>query len=101
MNEKMERMLEKMVDDFNKYSELVALRYIRREESKYAERLLQRSIGRRECIEEYMKGLADLMGVKLKYGHGFEVYGRGEEWEQEIKYRTVEVVKEGKQYESI
>lgn len=90
MNVTMERMLAKMVDDFNRYSKSVALSYA--EENKEA---LNWSLGRMGCVEEYMNELARVMGVKLKYGHGFEVHRRGEKWEKELKYRTVEIVKEG------
>lgn len=91
MNEKMERMLAKMVDDFNRYSKLVTSGY---------EQSFQWCMGNMNSIEEYMVELAGLMGVELKYGWDFEVYGRGE-GRYDIKYRTVEIVKEGKQRERI
>lgn len=91
MNEKMELLLEQMVDDFNLYSKSVAWSCAEGEESRF----LQWSLGKISGVEEYMVVLARLMGVKLKYGWGFEVYGRGEKWEQELRYRTVEIVKEG------
>ena len=94
MNEKMELLLEKMVDDFNEYSELVALSYA---EDKEDEEL--RYMGKMDCIEEYLLDLANLMGVKLKYKFDVHVYGRGEKLERKLKYRTVEIVKEGKQRE--
>lgn len=90
MNEKMERMLERMVDNFNFYSRTVAWSC-----AEDKEELRQWYLGKMNCIEEYMEELAKVMGVKLKYGWGFEVYGRGEKWEQELRYRTVEIVKEG------
>ena len=90
MNEKMERMLERMVDNFNLYSRSVAWGC-----AEDKEELRQWYLGKMNCIEEYMEELAKVMGVKLKYGHGFEVYRRGEKWEKELKYRTVEIVKEG------
>lgn len=91
MNEKMERMLAKMVDDFNCYSKSVAWSCAEGEESRF----LQWSLGKISGVEEYMVVLARLMGVKLKYGWDFGVYGRGQAWEQEFKHRTVEIVKEG------
>lgn len=92
MNEKMELLLEQMVDDFNLYSKSVALSCAEDKEDK---EFLNWNLGRMGCVEEYMNELARVMGVKLKYGHGFEVYRREENREQEIQYRTVEIVKEG------
>ncbi len=99
MNEKMERMLEQLVKEFNELSEWVVWGYEQKERGRCDEGLFQRTIGMKLCVEGFMKDLADLMGIKLKYGWDFEVYGRGEKWEQEFKYRTVEIVKEGKQRE--
>ncbi len=90
MKEYIELMLKQMADDFNRYSKSVALSYA--EENK---EVLNWNLGRMGCVEEYMNELARLMDVKLKYGYGFEVYEREEKREQEIKYRTVEIVKEG------
>lgn len=92
MNEKMERMLEQMVDDFNLYSKSVALSCAEDKENK---EFLQWNLGNMNSIEEYMVELARLIGVELKYGYDFEVYEREENREQEIQYRTVEIVKEG------
>ncbi|PNH18653.1 hypothetical protein B6K86_08635 [Lachnospiraceae bacterium] len=96
MNEKMELLLEQMVDDFNHYSRSVALS---RADDK-DEGTLQWNRGSLDRVEDYMEGLAHLMGVKLKYKFDVHVYGRGEKWEQELKYGTVEIVKEGKQVEA-
>lgn len=90
MNENIELMLKQMADDFNRYSRSFALSYA--EENK---EVLNWNLGRMGCVEEYMNELARVMGVKLKYGHGFEVHRRGQVWEKELKYRTVEIVKEG------
>ena len=96
MNDKMERMLEQMleqmVDDCNRYSKSAILSCAEDKENK---EFLQWTLGKMNCVEEYMVELAKVMGVKLKYGHGFEVYRRGQKWEKELKYRTVEIVKEG------
>lgn len=89
MNEKMELLLEQMVDDFNRYSRSFALSCAEDKE------FLQWNLGNMNSIGEYMVELARLVDVKLKYGYGFEVYERWEKREQEIKYRTVEIVKEG------
>lgn len=97
MNEKMELLLEQMVDDFNHYSRSVALI---RAENKEDEGTLQWNRGSLDRVEDYMEGLANLMGVKLKYKFDVHVYGRGQKWEQELKYGTVEIVKEGKQVEA-
>ena len=89
MNKYIESMLKQMVDDFNHYSRSVALSHA--EENK---EVLNWNLGRMGCVEEYMNELARVMGVELKYGWDFEVYGRGE-GRYDIKYRTVEIVKEG------
>ncbi len=92
MNENIELMLKQMADDFNRHSRSFALNY---EEGKEDEGFLQWNLGNMNSIEEYMVELARLMGVELKYGWDFEVYGLGEKWERKIKYRAVEIVKEG------
>ena len=92
MNVTMEWMLEKMVDDFNCYSKSVAWSCAEGEESRD---FLQWNLGKISGVEEYMVVLARLMGVKLDYKYGVCVFGRGEKWEKELKYRTVEIVKEG------
>ena len=90
MNEKMELLLKQMVDDFNRYSRSVALS---RAEDKEDEGTIQRTIGMKICTEGFMRDLANLMGVRLKYKFDVHVYRRGEKWEQELKYGTVEIVK--------
>lgn len=44
-------------------------------------------------IEEYMKGLADVMGVKLEYEYGVHSFGL-DDWKRNLEYRTVQIVKE-------
>lgn len=92
MNKYIESMLKKMVDDFNRYSKTAILSCAEDKEDK---EFLQWNLGKMNCLEEYLVEFAKMMGVELKYGWDFEVYGRGEKWEQELKYRTVEIVKEG------
>lgn len=93
-------LLEQMIDDFNRYSKLVTFRYAQSKEAKCGERVFQWNLGKMSCIEEYMEELAKVMGVKLKYKFDVHVYGRGQKWEQELNYRAVEIVKEGKQVEA-
>ena len=97
MNETMEWMLKQMVDDFNCYSKTAILSCAEGEKSRD---FLQWTLGEMNCVEEYMVELAKVMGVKLDYKYGVCVFGRGEKWEKELKYRTVEIVKEGKQVEA-
>lgn len=94
MNENIELMLKQMADDFNRYSRSFALSCAEDKE------FLQWNLGNMNSIGEYMVELARLIGVELKYGYDFEVYEREENREQEIKYRTVEIVQEGKQVEA-
>ena len=44
-------------------------------------------------IEEYMKGLADVMGAKLEYECGVHSFGF-DDWKRNLEYRTVRIVKE-------
>lgn len=92
MNKYIESILKQTADDFNRCSKSVALSCAEDKEDK---EFLQRNLGKMNCLEEYLVEFAKMMGVELKYGWDFEVYGRGEKREQEIKYRTVEIVKEG------
>lgn len=89
----MKAMLEKLVKDFNDYSELVALNYAKKKEGKCDEGTLQWNRGNMNRIEEYMKGLADVMGVKLEYECGVHSFGF-DDWKRNLEYRTVRIVKE-------
>lgn len=93
MNVTMKAMLEKLVEDFNNYSELVALNYAQKKEGKCDEGTLQWNRGNMNRIEEYMKGLADVMGVKLEYECGVHSFGF-DDWKRNLEYRTVQIVKE-------
>lgn len=94
MNEKMKLMLEKLVDDYNNYSELVALNYAKKKEGKFDEGTLQWNRGSKNRIEEYMLELADVMGVELEYKCGVHSFGF-DDWKRNLEYRTVHIVKEG------
>lgn len=48
--------------------------------------------GNMNRIEEYMKGLADVMGVKLEYECGVHSFGF-DDWKRNLEYRTVQIVK--------
>lgn len=84
MNVTMKAMLEKLVEDFNNYSELVALNYAQKKEGKCDEGTLQWNRGNMNRIEEYMKGLADVMGVKLEYEYGVHSFGF-DDWKRNLK----------------
>ena len=73
-------LLEQLIDDFNEYSnKLVTLGCAQSKDEK----VFQWYSGNMNCIEEYMKELANLMGVKLIY------------IVHDIKYRTVKIGEEG------
>ena len=95
MNKYIESILKQTADDFNRCSKSVALSCAEDKEDKEDKEFLQWNLGKMNCLEEYLVEFAKMMGVELKYGWDFEVYGRGEKWEKELKYRTVEIVKEG------
>lgn len=75
-------LLEQLIDDFNEYSKWVTLGCAQSKDGN-GEKIFQWYSGNMNCIEEYMEGLANLMGVKLIY------------ISHDIRYRTVEIVKEG------
>lgn len=92
-NVTMKAILEKLVDDFNNYSELVALNYAQMEEGRCAEEMLQWNRGIMNCIEEYMTELANVMGVKLEYEYGVHSFGF-DDWKRYLEYRTARIGKE-------
>ena len=83
-------LIAKLAEDFNNYSELVALNYAKIKEGKCDESTLQWNRGSLNKIEEHLKLLADAFGVKLyfrcdKHSFGFD------DWKRELEYRTVMV----------
>ena len=81
--------LEKLMGEFNDYSELVALNY----QQKAEEGILQWNRGHLYCVEEMLKEFAELNGVNLVFTCGTHPF-----LERELEYRTVHIEGENTQY---
>lgn len=81
--------LEKLMADFNDYSELVALNY----QQKAEEGILQWNRGHLNCVEEMLKEFAELNGVNLVFTCGTHPF-----LDKELEYRTVHIEGENTQY---
>lgn len=81
--------LEKLMADFNDYSELVALNY----QQKAEEGILQWNRGHLYCVEEMLKEFAELNGVNLLFTCGTHPF-----LERELEYRTVHLEGEDTNY---
>ena len=81
--------LEKLMANFNDYSELVALNY----QQKAEEGILQWNRGHLYCVEEMMKEFAELNGVNLVFTCGTHPF-----LDKELEYRTVHIEGENTQY---
>lgn len=90
-NKYLEEMLHKMVDDFNSYSELVALNYEKKREGKCDESTLQWNRGCLNKIEEYLKEFAAALDVGLKFDCGEHTFGY-DDWKRQLEYRTVTIL---------
>lgn len=81
--------LEKLMAEFNDYSELVALNY----QQKAEEGTLQWNRGHLYCVEEMLKEFAELNGVNLVFTCGTHPF-----LDKELEYRTVHIEGENTQY---
>lgn len=93
MNVTMRAMLNKLVEDYNNYSELVALNYAKKKEGKCEDGILEWNRGNLNRIEEYMTELASAMGVKIEYEFGVHSFG-ADDWKRALEYTTVQIVRE-------
>ena len=84
--------LEKLMADFNDYSELVALNY----QQKAEEGILQWNRGHLYCVEEMLKEFAELNEVNLVFTCGTHPF-----LERELEYQTVHIEGENTQYHRI
>lgn len=86
--------LEKLMADFNDYSELVALNHDQRKENpKFDEGTLQWNRGHLYCVDELLKDFADSCGVKLVFTYGTHPF-----LERQLNYRTVHLEGEDTTY---
>ena len=81
--------LEKLMSEFNDYSELVALN----DQQKAGEGILQWNRGHLYCVEEMLKEFAELNGVNLVFTCGTHPF-----LEEELEYRTVNLGGEDTRY---
>ena len=81
--------LEKLMGEFNGYSELVALNY----KQKAEEGLTQWNRGHLYCVEEMLKEFAELNEVNLVFICGTHPF-----LDKELEYRTVHIEGENTQY---
>lgn len=88
----MKRLIMRLVEDFNEYSEIVALNYAKMEEGKCNEGTLQWNRGSLSKIEEYLKIFAaDTNGVNLKFEFKEHTFGY-DDWKRQLEYRTVRII---------
>ncbi len=87
----MKEMIQKFVKDFNSYSELVALNYEKKMEGTCDEAILQWNRGNLHCIEEYLKTMAESMGIELVWEYGEHTFSCGDR-ERKLNYRTVHLL---------
>ncbi len=86
----MKDLILKLVDDFNTYSELVALNYSKQKEGKCDEGTLQWNRGSLNRIEEYLEEMAKEMGVELVWECKEHTFGY-DDWKRQLTYRTVRI----------
>lgn len=81
--------LEKLMSEFNGYSELVALNYYREHDKE----TLEWNRGHLHYVEEMLKEFAELNGVNLVFTCGTHPF-----LEEELEYRTVNLEGEDTRY---
>jgi len=83
-------MIGKLVEEFNGYSELVALNYAQIKEGKCDDGTLQWNRGSLNKIEEHLRMFAEMCGVKLYWDCREHIFGF-DDWQRVLTYRTVRV----------
>ena len=81
-------VVNKLVKDFNDYSELVALNYSKMKEGKCDDSLLQWNRGHLSQIEEYLKEIANSLEITLNWECKEHTFGY-DDWKRILIYRTV------------
>lgn len=81
-------MLQKLMEDYNSYSELVALNYEQKREGNCNEGTLQWNRGHLHYIEDYLKALAEAMNLNLVMVCEEHTFSCGD-YERKLTYRTV------------
>ena len=89
-------ILSKLVDDYNNYSELVALNYQQGKEkrgsdySEHTDGTLQWNRGHLDRIQDYMEELASLTETPLVWEYGEHDFG-ADDWKRKLSYKTVKI----------
>ncbi len=83
-------IVKKLVEDYNSYSELVALNYAKIKEGKCDDGTLQWNRGHLYQIESYLKELATMLQITLYWECGDHSFGY-DDWKRVLNYRTVRV----------
>ena len=89
ISKKTQAFLDKLMGEFNSYSELVALNYYRGHDKE----TLEWNRGHLHCVEEMLKEFAELNGVNLVFTCGTHPF-----LEEELEYRTVNLEGEDTRY---
>lgn len=86
----MKNILMRLVEDFNEYSELVALNRSKMKEGKCDDSTLQWNRGHLDRIEVYLNDAADSVGVTLNWECKEYTFGY-DDWKRVLTYRTVNI----------
>ncbi len=86
----MDKIISRLVKDFNNYSELVALNYSQMKEGKCEEHTLEWNRAYLCCIEGYLKELAGKEGIRLKWECKEHTFGY-DDWQRQLEYKTVRI----------
>jgi hypothetical protein len=86
----MKNILMRLVEDFNEYSELVALNRSKMKEGKCDDSTLQWNRGHLDRIEVYLNDAADSVGVTLNWECKEHTFGY-DDWKRVLTYRTVNI----------
>jgi len=84
----MRELLETLIEEYNDYSELVALSRAKMKEGKGIDGMLEWNRGCLNKIGEHLEKVAEIMGVKLEYRCERHVFGF-DDWRRDLEYRTV------------
>lgn len=91
---KMNDLIMHLVNDYNTYSELVALNYAHLKEGKLEDSELQWNRGHLSRIQDYLTQLAEVIdGVSLEWECGVHAFAYGDATRaRQLEYRTVHAV---------
>ena len=86
---KLDPIIDRLIEDVNNYSELVALNYQQRREGKFKDdTVVDWNRGNLNAMEDYLRELAETTGVKLVWECGVHTFGF-DDWQRALEYVTV------------